>query len=197
MFDCAAEHRGTSFNDRVFQGPDLTNKLIGVLLRFRLHPVAIMADIEATFHQVKVVRQDQDVLRFLWWPGGNLEEDPVKYRMTVHLFGGTWSPSCCMYALHKTAEDHAQESSSAAKDAVLRNFYVGRLPSRLPSLDDCLVDDCLVDDWQVSPYQRGGDPADQAAQEAHGPRGASTSPNGPLTARASWSTSPWKTSPKR
>ena len=87
-----------------------------------------MADIEAMFHQVKVVRQDQDVLRFLWWPGGNLEEDPARYRMTVHLFGGTWSPSCCTYALHRTAEDHAQESSSIAKDAVLRNFYV----------DDCL-----------------------------------------------------------
>ena len=128
VFDCAAEHRGTSLNDRVFQGPDLTNKLIGVLLRFRLHPVAIMVDIEAMFHQVKVVRQDQDALRFLWWPEGNLEEDPVRYRMTVHLFGGTWSPSCCTYALHRTAKDHAQESSSMAKDAVFHNFYV----------DDCL-----------------------------------------------------------
>ena len=38
VFDCAAEHRGTSLNNRVLQGPDLTNKLIGVLLRFRLHP---------------------------------------------------------------------------------------------------------------------------------------------------------------
>ena len=128
VFDCAAEHRGTSLNDRVHQGPYLTNKLIGVLLRFRLHPVAIMADIEAMFHQVKVVRQDQDVLRFLWWPEGNLEEDPVRYQMTVHLFGGTWSPSCCTYALHRTAEDHARGSSSVAKDAVLSNFYV----------DDCL-----------------------------------------------------------
>ena len=110
------------------QGPDLTNKLVGVLLRLRLHPVAVMADVEAMFHQVRVVRRDQDVLLFLWWPGGRLEEDPVKYRMTVHLFGGTWSPSCCTYALHRTAEDHAQESSNAAKEAVLRNFNV----------DDCL-----------------------------------------------------------
>ena len=128
VFDCAAEHRGTSLNDQVLPGPDLTNKLVGVLLRFRLHPVAIMADVEAMFHQVRVVRRDQDVLHFLWWPGGRLEEDPVKYRMTVHLFGGTWSPSCCTYALHRTAEDHAQEHSNAAREAVLRNFYV----------DDCL-----------------------------------------------------------
>ena len=35
VFDCAPEHRGTSLNDQVFQGPDLTNKLIGVLLRLQ------------------------------------------------------------------------------------------------------------------------------------------------------------------
>ena len=128
VFDCAAEHRGTSLNDQVLQGPDLTNKLVGVLLRFRLHPVAVMADVEAMFHQVRVARRDQDALRFLWWPKGRVEEDPTEYRMTVHLFGGTWSPSCCTYALHRTAEDHAQEHFDEARETVLRNFYV----------DDCL-----------------------------------------------------------
>ena len=128
VFDCAAEHRGTSLNDQVLPGPDLTNKLVGVLLRFRLHPVAIMADVEAMFHQVRVTKRDQDTLRFLWWPKGRLEEDPTEYRMTVHLFGGTWSPSCCTYALHRTAKDYAREYSDEARETVLRNFYV----------DDCL-----------------------------------------------------------
>jgi hypothetical protein len=61
-----------SLNDMVLQGPDLADKLVGVLAPFRLHSVAFMADIEAMFHQVKVKCEDQDVLRFLWWPGGNL-----------------------------------------------------------------------------------------------------------------------------
>ena len=68
VFDCAAEYNGVSLNNRVHQGPDLTNKLVGVLTRFRLHPVAIMADIRAMFHQVRVTLEDQDVLRFLRWP---------------------------------------------------------------------------------------------------------------------------------
>ena len=38
VFDCAAEYNGISLNSRVRQGPDLTNKLVGVLTRFRLHP---------------------------------------------------------------------------------------------------------------------------------------------------------------
>ena len=112
----------------MLQGPDLTNKLVGVLTRFRLHPVAVMADIEAMFHQVKVQPRDQDVLRFLWWPRGDLSHPPVSHRMTVHLFGGTWSPSCCTYALHRTVSDHEQRYPRAVQETVLKNFYV----------DDCL-----------------------------------------------------------
>ena len=99
IFDCAAEYGGVSLNSRVRQGPDLTNKLVGVLTRFRLNPIAIMADIQAMFHQVRVTRDDQDTLRFLWWPEGNLSKFPMSYKMTMHLFGGTWSPSCYTYAL--------------------------------------------------------------------------------------------------
>ena len=45
VFDCAATHQGVSLNSVVLQG-QMTNALIGVLLRFRLEKVAIMTDIE-------------------------------------------------------------------------------------------------------------------------------------------------------
>ena len=128
VFDCAAQHLGVSLNSKVLQGPDLTNKLVGVLTRFRLHQIALMADVEAMFHQVRVEKDDQDVLRFLWWPQGDRSEAPRTYRMTVHLFGGTWSPSCCTYAMHRTVQDYAHQFSKTACETVRRNFYV----------DDCL-----------------------------------------------------------
>ena len=128
VFDCAASLNGVSLNDKVLPGPDLTNSLIGVLSRFRLCRVALMADIEAMFHQVSVKPEDRDVLRFLWWPEGDLASTPVAYRMTVHLFGGTWSPSCCSYALRCTASDNAQDFSASTLETVNRDFYV----------DDCL-----------------------------------------------------------
>ena len=34
VFDCAAEHASVSLNSQVWSGPDLTNKLLGVLLGF-------------------------------------------------------------------------------------------------------------------------------------------------------------------
>ena len=65
VFDCAATYRGTSLNAQVLQGPDLTNKVVGVLLKFREEPVALMADVEAMYHQLKVHPDDVDALRFL------------------------------------------------------------------------------------------------------------------------------------
>ncbi|XP_067676252.1 uncharacterized protein [Haliotis asinina] len=62
VFDCSSQCEGTSLNKEVLQGPDLTNKLIGVLLRFRQHKVAFMGDIEAMFHQVKVSDKHKDAL---------------------------------------------------------------------------------------------------------------------------------------
>ena len=82
VFDCAAEYAGTSLNKEVLQGPDLTNRLLGVLMRFREDQVALMGDIEAMFHQVKVSPEDRDALRFLWWKGGDVSQQPEVYRMT-------------------------------------------------------------------------------------------------------------------
>lgn len=44
VFDCSAAYEGISLNSHLLQGPDLTNNLTGVLLRFRQERTAIMAD---------------------------------------------------------------------------------------------------------------------------------------------------------
>ena len=54
VFDAAAMQEGVSLNNQLHQGPDLTNSLLGVLLRFRQYPIALVTDIEGMFDQVKV-----------------------------------------------------------------------------------------------------------------------------------------------
>lgn len=129
VFDCGASYQGISLNGKLLQGPDLTSSLVSVLVRFRLESVALMADIESMFHQVRVHPEDCDLLRFLWWPEGNINGNLEEYRMLVHLFGATSSPSCSSFALRKCAMDQKDLFDSKTLDVVFNNFYV----------DDCLV----------------------------------------------------------
>jgi len=101
IFDCSARFGGTSLNDQLLQGPDLTNRLVGVLTRLCQGPVAFMSDIDAMFHQVRVPEGQRDFLCFLWWPDGDLTQNLEEYQMNVHLFGAVSLPSCSNYALQK------------------------------------------------------------------------------------------------
>ena len=128
VFDCAAKHKGTSLNDQFLTGPDLTNSIVGVLMRFREEQVALSADVECMFHQIRVALDGYDAFRFLWWPNEDLTHQPIDHRMEVHLFGATSSPICSSFALRRTTEDNTSEFSEDAVKTVKRNFYV----------DDCL-----------------------------------------------------------
>ena len=138
VFDCAAKFQNVSLNQQILQGPDLTNSLTGVLTRFREEPIAIIADIEKMFYQVRVPTEDSKYLRFLWWPGGCVDKVPEEFQMLVHLFGGVSSPSCASYALRRMADDNAGNFDEDTVRTVRRNFYV----------DDCLKS--VVDDQQAS-----------------------------------------------
>ena len=128
VFDCSARYKNTSLNDRLIQGPDLTNSLIGVLIRFRQEQVAFIGDIKAMFHQVQVEAKYHNYLRFLWWPDGDLEKPLQEYRMVVHLFGAASSPSIANFALKKTADQAESLYGCSVANTIRRNFYV----------DDCL-----------------------------------------------------------
>ncbi|XP_064638317.1 uncharacterized protein LOC135494330 [Lineus longissimus] len=128
VFDCAARYGGTSLNDQLLQGPNLTNSLTGVLLRFRQGEVAITADIESMFYRVRVpAHKDANFLRFLWWQDGDPSKPMIECQMLVLIFGAASSSSCSNYALRKTADDHKDGFAEAAS-TIQSNFYV----------DDCL-----------------------------------------------------------
>ncbi|XP_062605642.1 uncharacterized protein LOC134267449 [Saccostrea cucullata] len=128
VFDCAARFQGTSLNDQLLPGPNLTSSLVGTLLRFRQEEIAVMGDIDSMFYQVHVPKQDASFLRFLWWEDGDTTKKIVEYQMVVHLFGASSSPSCANYALRKTARDSEELFNSEIINTVFKNFYV----------DDCL-----------------------------------------------------------
>jgi hypothetical protein len=125
VYDCSSKYLGQSLNDKCLQGPDLTNKLLHVLLRFRNHSYALTADIEAMYYQVLVAPEDVDCLRFLWSGSDGVLEH---YRMLRHVFGGVWSGCAASYALRRTVSDFPK-CDDLVRDVVLNSFYV----------DDCLL----------------------------------------------------------
>lgn len=129
VFDCAANHHGISLNGALLQGPDLVNSLVGVLTRFRRNRIALVADVEAMFHQVRIKESDRDALRFLWWPEGNLSLPPVNHRMLVHVFGATSSPCCAAFCLKQTATQFGTGFNAKTSAVINNDFYV----------DDCLT----------------------------------------------------------
>ncbi len=130
VFDAAAKYAGRSLNNSVHQGPDMIAKLLGVVLRSRLRPICIMADVSAMFYQVKVSEEHQDVLRFLWRSDGDVQD----YRLTRHVFGGTWSPAAACYALQKTATDHGHQFGDEASKVLKRDMYVDDLVTSVSSV---------------------------------------------------------------
>ncbi|XP_046552249.1 uncharacterized protein LOC124261926 [Haliotis rubra] len=133
VFDCSAKYGGLSINDVLLQGPDLANSHIGVLARFRSDQVAFMVDVEAMFHQVKVPREHQDYLRFLWWPNGNVHGELKEYRMTVHTFGTVSSPTVANYALKSTGAKSRSNYDDQVAQTIERNL-------KSVESDECAID---------------------------------------------------------
>ena len=64
VFDASQKSHGVSLNDMLLQGPNLTNSLVGLFIRFRLEPIAFSCDTEKMFYQFHVNPEDLDYLRF-------------------------------------------------------------------------------------------------------------------------------------
>ena len=138
VLDCSAVYNGESLNSHLLQGPDLTNKLLGVICRFRKESIAIMCDVEQIFYQFKVNKEHRDYLRFLWWDSNNYSVEPVEFHMTVHLFGATSSPWCANFGLKRIASDNEAEYGQEVANFVGHDFYVDDGLKSLATVDSAL-----------------------------------------------------------
>ena len=127
VFDCAAEVQGTSLNSTVLSGPNLVNILLEVFLRFRKGLIRYIGDIECMFYQIRVPPKDRKYLRFYWFPDGDINMEPQEYQLTVHLFGGTWSPAVSAFCLRKAALEQMEQYGPDIVETILKHFYVDDL----------------------------------------------------------------------
>lgn len=127
VFDASAKSStGVSLNDTLLVGPTIHPPLVDVLLRFRLYPVALTADVSKMYRAIELTDDDKDLHRFVWrsHPDAVLKD----YRMTRITFGVSASSFAANMAVKKNALDYSHEFPMAAQ-VVNESFYV----------DDCLT----------------------------------------------------------
>ncbi|XP_033637433.1 uncharacterized protein LOC117298338 [Asterias rubens] len=130
VFNCSYEYEGKILNNHLLPGPTQGASLLGVFLRFRQHPVAISGDIQAMFHQVRLLPEDKPLLRFVWRKM-NRDVEPDIYEWQVLPFGTTCSPCCATFALRKHVSDDKDVCS-----AVDQAFYVDNCLDSKPTISE-------------------------------------------------------------
>ncbi|XP_064461734.1 uncharacterized protein LOC135371686 [Ornithodoros turicata] len=138
VFDSSAKYQGVSLNDVLLTGPDLTNILVGLLLRFRKERIATMADIRQMFYSFLVKEEDRDYLRFLWYRDNGPNKDVIEHRMRVHVFGNSPSPAVATYGLRRTVQEGERVYGTDARGFVERDFYVDDGLKSLPTEEQAI-----------------------------------------------------------
>ena len=90
VYDASARTNGPSLNDCLYTGPKFDQKILNILLRFRVHHVALTGDIEKAFLMISMAEKGRDVLWFLWV--NDIRQDPPEICTFRVVFGVPQAP---------------------------------------------------------------------------------------------------------
>ena len=101
---------------------------------------------------MRVPVEQHDLLRVLWWPEGNVENNPIECKIYIHTFGASSSPVVETYALQKTADDIVADLSANVMETVKTCFCVADCLKSVASVEKGIR---LSAGWRAL-AQRGG-----------------------------------------
>ena len=110
-----------SLNKALLSGLDLNQPLQMVLFKFRQAPIAVFGDLKEMFHQVSIIPEDQDALRFLW-RNANSSHPSNTYIMQRVIFGAACSPTTAQYGKNRNAEDFMEMYPQAATSIIEKHY---------------------------------------------------------------------------
>ena len=137
VYDASAKTRqiNKSLNECLYRGPVMLPDLCGLLIRFRMHTIAVVADVEKAFLSVGLQPQDRDVTRFLWLKNpkkvtveGNLQV----FRFCRIPFGVVSSP----FLLGATIVHHLKQTNTSLATSLQRDIYVDNVVTGVQNLSE-------------------------------------------------------------
>ncbi|GFX83320.1 DUF1758 domain-containing protein [Trichonephila clavipes] len=127
VFDASAKSTsGYSLNDILMVGPRVQRDVYPILLSFRTFQIAVCADLEKMFRQIRISSEDTNWQRILW--RDNPKETVKEYRLTTVTYGTSCAPYLSTRTLTQLAFDE-RERYPLASFATLHHFYVDDLLS--------------------------------------------------------------------
>ncbi|XP_062534375.1 uncharacterized protein LOC134203540 [Armigeres subalbatus] len=125
VFDASCKtSSGMSLNDTLLVGPVVQQNLDSIIIRFRFHAIAIVADVEKMYRQILHSPVDQRFLRILF---RRQPSDPLDtYELLTVTYGTASAPFLATRTLQQLARDEG-ENSPKAVEAVVEDFYVDDL----------------------------------------------------------------------
>ncbi|XP_058828601.1 uncharacterized protein LOC131688414 [Topomyia yanbarensis] len=122
VFDASCKTTsGFSLNDRLLVGPVVQHDLLSLIMRFRIHAIALIADIEKMYRQVLIHPEDQPLQRILWRTNAT---DPIAtYELQTVTYGTASAPYLATKTLQQLSHDAGYRFPVAA-EPVMDDFYV-------------------------------------------------------------------------
>ena len=138
VYDASAKSSGEpSLNDCLLPGPALTPLIFDILLRFRLHKVALIGDLEKAFLNIEVAPEERDFLRFLWIDDINSSNPEI---LTLRFSRLVFDLVCSPFILNVTLRNHPLKYENIDPEFVhnvIRALYVDDFASGKNSVKDC------------------------------------------------------------
>ena len=126
VFNSSQTYKGVALNNYLAKGPDsYSNPILGILLRWREEPVAMVADIRKMFHSVHLEEIEAHCHRFLW-RDLDASRDPDIYLIDRVNMGDRPASAIATEALRATAEMNKARHPEAA-EFIIRSSYMDDL----------------------------------------------------------------------
>ena len=132
---CRSENR--SLNECLHRGPILLQNLTGILVRFRLNTIAMVADIEKALMQIRLQDDAKDVTRFFWLKDRDkleVENNIQMYRFYRVPFGIISSP----FLLAATIDHHLNNCNNDMSEIIRKSIYVDNVITGIQSCQEAV-----------------------------------------------------------
>lgn len=136
VFNASSKNsKGISLNDTLMIGPKLQADLRHTVLRWRVHSIALVADIVKMYRQVRIAEEDTMFQRIVWRE--NLESEIQDFELLTVTFGTASAPYLAVRALNQISLDEGT-NFPLASSKVLDSFYMDDLMTGCSSVEEGL-----------------------------------------------------------